>query len=125
MLWVLAFTIVPLVYSLYAAFHNVTNETVMSRTEVPRLGKDGNPVLKPDGTPRMKTETVRETVTKWEFVGLTNFARIFSDRGRRRGSQVTAIFVAVGVSVQMLLGLLLALLFNRARFPGARSCGPS
>ena len=31
-LWVLAFTIVPLVYSLYAAFHNVTNETVVTRT---------------------------------------------------------------------------------------------
>ena len=55
-LWVLAFTIVPLVYSLYAAFHNVTNETVVNRLEVPRLDKDGKPVLKPDGTPRMKTE---------------------------------------------------------------------
>ena len=42
-LWVLAFTIVPLVYSLYAAFHNVTNETVVNRIEVPRLDKDGKP----------------------------------------------------------------------------------
>ena len=44
-LWVLAFTIVPLVYSLYAAFHNVTNETVVSRTEVPapRQGRQPGP----------------------------------------------------------------------------------
>ena len=116
-LWVLAFTIVPLVYSLYAAFHNVTNETVVTRTEVPRLDKEGKPVLKPDGTPRMKTESVRETVTKWEFVGLTNFTRIFGDRVVGEALKVTAIFVAVGVSVQMVLGLALALLFNR-EMPG-------
>ncbi|MGD9507676.1 MAG: carbohydrate ABC transporter permease [Geminicoccaceae bacterium] len=116
-LWVLAFTIVPLVYSLYTAFHNVTNETVVNRLEVPRLDKDGKPSLKPDGTPRMKTEVVRETVTKWEFVGLNNFARIFGDAVVWEAVKVTALFVAVGVSVQMTLGLLLALLFNR-EMPG-------
>jgi multiple sugar transport system permease protein len=115
--WVLVFTIVPLAYSLYAAFHNVTNETVVNRVEVPRLDKGGNPVLKPDGTPRMKTEVVRETVTKWEFVGLRNFARIFGDRTVGEALRVTAIFVGVGVTVQMALGLGLALLFNR-EMPG-------
>ena len=115
--WVLVFTIVPLAYSLYAAFHNVTNETVVNRVEVPRLDKDGNPVLRPDGTPRMRTEVVRETVTKWEFVGLRNFARIFGDRTVGEALRVTAIFVGVGVSVQMALGLGLALLFNR-EMPG-------
>ena len=48
-----------------------------------------------------------------EFVGLTNFARIFGDRVVGEALGVTAIFVAVGVSVQMVLGLALALLFNR------------
>jgi multiple sugar transport system permease protein len=115
--WVLVFTIVPLAYSLCAAFHNVTNETVVNRVEVPRLDKDGNPVLRPDGTPRTKTEVVRETVTKWEFVGLDNFARIFGDRTVGEALRVTAIFVGVGVSVQMALGLGLALLFNR-EMPG-------
>jgi multiple sugar transport system permease protein len=116
-IWVLAFTIVPLVYSLYTAFHNVTNETVVNRVEVPRLDKDGKPVLKPDGTPRMRTEVVRETVTNWEFVGVSNFARIFRDPVVAEALKVTAIFVAVGVSIQMLLGLALALLFNR-EMPG-------
>src|SRR3712207_8613722 len=45
--------------------------------------------------------SVRETVTKWEFVGLRNFARIFGDRTVGEALRVTAIFVGVGVSVQM------------------------
>ena len=108
-IWVLVFTVFPLGYSLYAAFHTVTNETVVNRMEVPRLGKDGNPVLRPDGTPRMKTEVVRETVTKWEFVGLDNFARLLSDKVLHEAIVVTAIFVGVGLAFQMSLGLALAL----------------
>ncbi len=112
-IWVLIFTIFPLGYSLYAAFHNVTSETVVNRVEVPRLDDAGNPVLRPDGTPRMRTEVVRETVSKWEFVGGTNFARILKDPVLHEAIKVTAIFVGVGVAVQMTLGLALALLFNR------------
>ncbi|MEZ5866575.1 MAG: sugar ABC transporter permease [Geminicoccaceae bacterium] len=115
--WVLIFTIFPLGYSLYAAFHTVTNETVVNRMEVPRLDKDGNPVLRADGTPRMKTEVVRETVTNWEFVGLDNFARLFTDKVLHEAIKVTAIFVGVGLAIQMTLGLALALLFNR-NMPG-------
>jgi multiple sugar transport system permease protein len=112
-IWVLVFTIFPLGYSLYAAFHNVTSETVVNRIEVPRLDSEGNPVLRSDGTPRMRTEVVRETVNTWEFVGLTNFARIFKDPVLHEAIKVTAIFVGFGVTIQMTLGLALALLFNR------------
>jgi multiple sugar transport system permease protein len=112
-IWVLVFTIFPLGYSLYAAFHNVTNETIVNRMEVPRLDKAGEPVLRPDGTPRMKTEVVRETVTKWEFVGLDNFKRLFTDTVLHEAIKVTAIFVGVGLAIQMTLGLALAMLFNR------------
>jgi multiple sugar transport system permease protein len=112
-IWVLVFTIFPLGYSLFAAFHNVTSETVVNRIEVPRLDSEGNPVLRSDGTPRMRTEVVRETVNTWEFVGLTNFARIFKDPVLHEAIKVTAIFVGVGVTIQMTLGLALALLFNR------------
>ncbi len=115
--WVLVFTIFPLGYSLYAAFHTVTSETVVNRMEVPRLDKEGNPVLRSDGTPRMKTEVVRETVTSWEFVGLGNFARLFTDKVLHEAIKVTAIFVGVGLVIQMSLGLALALLFNR-NMPG-------
>jgi multiple sugar transport system permease protein len=111
--WVLIFTIFPLLYSLYATFHNVTSETVVERVQVPMLDKDGNPRLKPDGTPRTQTKVERSTVEKWEFVGLENFARAFRDPQVGEAVRVTAIFVAAAVSVEMLLGLFLAVLFNR------------
>jgi multiple sugar transport system permease protein len=111
--WVLVFTLFPLVYSLYASLHNVTNETVVERAQVPMLDAQGTPVLKADGTARTKTEVKRETVTKWEWVGLTNFARVFHDPQVGEAVRVTAIFVVVAVSLEMLLGLLLAFLFNR------------
>jgi multiple sugar transport system permease protein len=111
--WVLLFTVFPLIYSLYASLHTVTNETVVERTQVPMLKADGTPVLKADGTPRTKTEVKRETVTKWEFAGLDNFARVFRDPQVGEAVRVTAIFVVAAVSVEMGLGLLLAFLFNR------------
>lgn len=112
-LWVLAFTIFPLLYSAYAAFHTVKSETIVKREQVPVLDAQGQPVLRPDGTPRTRTQVDRETVTTWEFVGLANFARILRDRVVGEAVRVTAIFVGVGVTVQMVLGLALALLFNR------------
>ena len=111
--WVLLFTVFPLIYSLYASLHTVTNETVVERAQVPMLKADGTPVLKADGTPRTKTEVKRETVTKWEFAGLDNFARVFRDPQVGEAVRVTAIFVVAAVSVEMGLGLLLAFLFNR------------
>jgi len=111
--WVLVFTLFPLVYSLYASLHNVTNETIVERAVVPMLDATGKPVLKTDGTPRTKTEIKRETVTKWEWVGLRNFGRVFRDPQVAEAVRVTAIFVVVAVSLEMLLGLLLAFLFNR------------
>jgi multiple sugar transport system permease protein len=107
------FTVFPLIYSLYASLHTVTNETVVERAQVPMLKADGTPVLKADGTPRTKTEVKRETVTKWEFAGLDNFARVFRDPQVGEAVRVTAIFVVAAVSVEMGLGLLLAFLFNR------------
>jgi multiple sugar transport system permease protein len=111
--WVLVLTVFPLLYSLYASLHTVTNETVVERAQVPMLKADGTPVLKADGTPRTKTEVKRETVTKWEFAGLDNFARVFRDPQVGEAVRVTAIFVVAAVSVEMGLGLLLAFLFNR------------
>lgn len=112
-LWVLIFTIFPLVYSLYASFHTVTSETVVQREQVPMLKADGTPVLKADGTPRTRTEVKRETVNHWQFAGVENFARAFRDPQVGEAVRVTAIFVGAAVSVEIVLGLLLAFLFNR------------
>lgn len=48
-----------------------------------------------------------------QFVGLTNFGRLFTDANLHSALQVTVIFVAVTVTVQMLLGFGLAMLLNR------------
>lgn len=76
-LWVLAFTIYPLLYSLRLSFFNV------------RIGE-------PD-----------------DFIGFRNFARAFSDPDAIEAGIVTLIFVSGGVAVQMVLGLLFAILFSR------------
>jgi multiple sugar transport system permease protein len=112
-IWVLAFTVFPTLYTVYASFHTVKTETLVERVEVPRLDAAGNPVLRADGTPRTRTEVVRETVNTWDWAGLGNFQRMFADPVMWEAVRVTAIFVAVTVTVEMLLGLLLAFLFNR------------
>lgn len=48
------------------------------------------------------------------FVGLGNFARALSDPNVLNAARVTLIFVVGGVTLQLVLGVLLALLFNRA-----------
>ena len=112
-IWVLAFTVFPLGYSLFTAVHKVESRTEVERIKVPRLNKDGTPSLRADGTPRMKTEVRRETVTTWTFVGLDNFARLFSDKQVGEAIRMTAIFVAAAVGTEIVLGLFLAFLFNR------------
>ena len=113
-LWVLAFTMFPLGYSLFLAFHHVERQVVITgREQVPVLGPDGKPALKSDGTPRTRTNVIRELQTTFTWSGLANFARAFGDEEVKSAVRVTAIFVAVAVSLELGLGLLLAWLFNR------------
>jgi multiple sugar transport system permease protein len=76
-LWVLAFTVFPLLYSFRLSFFNV------------RIGQDDI------------------------FIGLSNFARAFTDINALNAARVTLIFVVGGVTIQLLLGLAFALLFSR------------
>lgn len=76
-LWVLAFTIYPLLYSLRLAFYQVN----IGQTDV--------------------------------FVGFANFARAFNDINAINSAGITLIFVLGGVTIQLILGMLFALLFNR------------
>jgi multiple sugar transport system permease protein len=76
-LWVLAFTIFPLLYSLRLAFMRA------------RLGQ------------------------KQSFYGLKNFSRAFTDYRFWDSLEVTVIFVVASVVLTVVLGLGLALLFNR------------
>ncbi|MGH6945195.1 MAG: carbohydrate ABC transporter permease [Geminicoccaceae bacterium] len=113
-LWVLTFTIFPLGYSLFLAFHHVERQVVISgRERVPMLDESGNPLLRSDGTARTRTVVHRELQTNFIWAGLANFARAFRDAEVHKAVQVTAIFVVAGVGTELVLGLLLAWLFNR------------
>ncbi len=76
-IWVICFTIFPLLYAIYTSFYSF------------RFG------------------------TFNQFVGFDNYARLFKDQNLHGALQVTLIFVAVTVTVEMLLGFGLALLLNR------------
>jgi len=114
--WVLAFTVFPLGYSLYLAFFKLESQIEVSRERVPMLDDAGDPVLSPAGEPRTRLVMVREQVDNWEFVGGSNFARLWNDPQVHAAVRVTATFVLVAVPLQLIFGFLLALLFNRALF---------
>jgi multiple sugar transport system permease protein len=76
-IWLLVFTVYPLLYSLRMAFHNV---------------KPNQP---------------------WQLVGFNNFARAFGDPNVLDAARVTLAFVIIGVALQIILGLLFAVLFNQ------------
>ena len=76
-IWVLLFTIFPLLYALYTSFWSF------------RFGQRN------------------------QFVGLTNFGRLFTDSNFHNGLMVTFTFVIVTVTVEMVLGFALALLLNQ------------
>lgn len=113
-LWVLAFTVFPLGYSLYLAFMKLESQVEVTRERVPVLDDAGNPVLSGSGEPRMRTVMVREQVDSWSWVGGHNFQRLFNDPQVATAVRVTAVFVLVAVPTQLVLGFLLALLFNQA-----------
>jgi len=47
------------------------------------------------------------------FVGLDNFLRLFGDYKLGNSLRITLIYVAITVSIQVILGILIALLFNQ------------
>ena len=90
-IWVLVFTIFPLGYSLYLSLHNVTSKVeVVGREEVPVLDADGNPVLKPNGEPRTRTEVIRELNRTFTWNDFANYGRAFRD-GQVRDAAVFGI----------------------------------
>jgi multiple sugar transport system permease protein len=114
--WVLAFTVFPLGYSLYLAFYKLESTVEVTRERVPVVDEAGNPVLTGSGEPRMRTVMNREQTDDWVFVGGFNFKRLFEDPQVASAVRVTAIFVLVAVPTQLALGFALAMLFNRALF---------
>jgi multiple sugar transport system permease protein len=85
----------------------------VSREKVAVLDASGKPVLDASGQLQTKVQINRVNVTTYTFEGITNFVRLFGDPQVASAIRVTAIFVLVAVPTQIVLGMLLALLFNR------------
>ena len=111
--WVLVFTIFPLGYSAVISFHSLESRVEVTRTKAPLLDDDGNPVLTRSGKPRTRTIIEREAISNRTFLGGKNFGRLFKDKQAGSAARVTVIFVLVAVTIQLVLGMALALLFNR------------
>ena len=112
-LWVLAFTVFPLGFSLYVAFLKIDSQTEITREKVPVFDDAGDPVMLANGKQRMRTVVHKEQRTITEFRGLENFKRMFRDSQVATAVRVTVVFILSSVSIELALGFLLAILFNR------------
>lgn len=111
--WVLAFTVFPLGYSLYIAFLKIESKTEITRERVPMFDEEGAPVMLANGKQRMRTIIHKEQVSTTTFEGLKNFRRIFNDPQVGTSVRITLTFILSSVGIELVLGFLLAVLFNR------------
>jgi multiple sugar transport system permease protein len=114
--WVLAFTVFPLGYSLYLAFYKIEQKVEVTREKQPMLDAEGKPVLDDDGQPRTRNVVIKEQVNIATFIGLDNFRRMFGDPQVAEAIRVTLLFVLIAVPLELALGFLLAILFNQHLF---------
>lgn len=115
-IWVLAFTVFPLGYSLYLAFYKIEQKVEVTREKEVVLDDNGNPVLDENGKPRTKTVVKKQQVNIATFIGIDNFKRMFGDPQVAEAIRVTLLFVLIAVPVELALGFLLAVLFNQHIF---------
>ena len=112
-LWVLTFTVFPLGYSLYIAFNKIEQKVEVTRVAEPVLDAAGEPVLDARGRPRTRNVVLRDSVTTTTFTGLDNFRRLLVDPQVREAVRVSVVFLFLAVIPELVLGFLLALLFNQ------------
>lgn len=115
-IWVLAFTVFPLGYSLYLAFYKIEQKVEVKREKQPMLDAAGQPVLDDAGQPRTKNVVIKEQVNIATFIGLDNFKRMLTDSQVHEAVRVTLTFVLIAVPLELALGFLLAVLFNQHIF---------
>ena len=115
-IWVLAFTVFPLGYSLYLAFYKIEQKVEVKREKQPMLDAAGKPMLDDSGQPRTKNVVIKDQVNSATFIGLDNFKRLFGDPQVKEAIRVTLLFVLIAVPLELVFGFLLAVLFNQHIF---------
>jgi multiple sugar transport system permease protein len=115
-IWVLAFTVFPLGYSLYLAFYKIEQKVEVTREKEVIVDDEGNPVLDESGQPRTKTVVIKKQVNIATFIGIDNFKRMFGDPQVGEAIRVTLLFILIAVPLELALGFLLAVLFNQHIF---------
>ena len=111
--WVLVFTVFPLVYSLYISVYNVETKMQVKQEKVPVVDADGKQVVSANGQPETRIQVTRQNVTTYKYNGFGNYTRLFHDSNVTTAIGVTFIFVIIAVPGEIILGLVLAVLFNR------------
>ena len=71
------------------------------------------PVMLANGKQRTRTVIHKDQRTITEFQGIDNFKRMFRDSQVATAVRVTVVFILSSVSIELVLGFLLAILFNR------------
>ena len=112
-LWVLAFTVFPLAYSAGVSFAKQDSSVEVTREKVAILDDAGNPVLSRTGNPRTRTLTTKKAITDWTYIGGQNYSRLVKDQQTGAAVKFTLTFAVVGVTLQIVVGMALAVLFNR------------
>ena len=115
-IWVLAFTVFPLAYSLYLAFYKIEQTVEVKREKQPMVDAEGKPMLDDKGQPRTKNVVIKDQVNTATFIGLSNFKRMFGDPQVGEAIRVTLLFVLIAVPLELVLGFALAILFNQHLF---------
>jgi len=115
-IWVLAFTVFPLGYSLYLAFYKIEQKVEVKREKQPMLDAAGKPMLDDSGQPRTKNVVIKDQVNSATFIGLDNFKRLFGDPQVKEAIRVTLLFVLIAVPLELVFGFLLAVLCNQHIF---------
>ena len=107
----LAFTVFPLGYSLYIAFLKIESKTEITRERVPMFNEAGEPIMLANGKQRMKTIIHKNQINTTTFLAHELPPHLQRPPGRDVGPDHPDVHFST-VSIELVLGFLLAVLFN-------------
>jgi len=86
----------------------------VKQDKVPVIDANGKQVISANGSLRTRIQVTRQNVTTYKYNGFGNMSASFTISTSRAAIGVTFIFVIIAVPGEIILGLVLAVLFNPA-----------